>query len=143
MMTSDRLERAVQSMHSIAMSMATLVVAAIGADKANSSFDLGGLSHLFLYASLACFAVTALAGGHLITTLPLRDGQVDEVMKQPAPLVGGHTRGLLAFPIGVWREIQHWFLIIAVVLGVLGGLAVASADASTPAPSAPQAATSK
>ncbi len=134
-MTSDRLERAVQSMHSIGMSLATLVVAAIGADKASSSFDLGGASHALLYASLGCFVITAVAGGHLITSLPLMDGDVEEVMQRPAPLVGGRTRGLLAFRVGLWREIQHWGLLAAIGLGIMGGLAVATseADPTTPA----------
>ncbi len=128
-MTSDRLERAVQSMHSIGMSLATLVVMAIGADKASSSFDLGGLSHALLYASLGCFVITGVAGGHLITTLPLMEGEVEDVMKRPAPLVGGQKRGLLPLHAGVWHQIQHWALLSAIGLGILGGLAVATAEA--------------
>ena len=127
-MTSDRLERAVQSMHSISISLATLVVAAIGADKASTTFDLGAASHALLYASLACFVVCAVAGGHLITQLPLMDGEVDEVMTRKAPLVGGEKRGFIALKVGQWREIQHGFMVMAILLGAAGGLATATAE---------------
>ena len=127
-MTSDRLERAVQQIHGIGISLTTMVVAAIGADRASSNFDLGWLSHALLYASLSAFVITAIAGGHLITRLPLMDGDLDDVMQQPAPLVGGKTRGLFAFKVSVWRQVQHWGLIVAILLGVLGALATATAD---------------
>jgi hypothetical protein len=140
-MTSDRLERAVQQMHSIGISLTSLVLAAIAADKASTSFDLGILSHYLLYASLGCFVVTAIAGGHLITRLPLMDGDVEEVLTRPAPLIGGKQKGLFAFSVGVWRQIQHWGLIVAIVLGVLGALVTATADeVDKPAPAAASAA---
>ncbi len=126
-LTSDRLERAVQSMHGIGMSLTTLVLAAISADKATSAFDLGDLSHGLLYGSLGFFVLTAVAGGHLITRLPLMDGELDDVMAQPAPLIG-ETKGLFAFKVKEWRNIQHWSLIIAVILGVAGALVTTSAE---------------
>ncbi len=127
-MTPDRVERAVQSTHGISISLTTMVVAAIGADQASSSFSLGGLSHVLLYASLGCFIISAIAGGHLVTRLPLIDGEIDEVMGTKAALIGGENRGILALKVSVWREVQHWGLITAILLGVAGGLATATAE---------------
>ncbi len=94
-MTPDRVERAVQSTHGISISLTTMVVAAIGADQASSSFSLGKLSHAMLYASLACFIISAIAGGHLVTRLPLIDGEIEEVMARKAPLSAASSAAFL------------------------------------------------
>lgn len=127
-MTSDRLERAVQSMHNLTMTLTTIVVAAIGADHASSSFDLGGLSHALLYAALTCFVISAFAGGHLVTALPLMEGEVEDVMRRRAPIAGRTDRGFLPLRVAAWRGVQHWGLLAAITLALLGGLAVATAE---------------
>ena len=127
-MDSDRLERSTQSLHGMAMSLATVVVGAISMDKASADIDLGDAARWMLMASLVCFGLTALAGGHLITRLPLLDGSLDEVMAQKVPLVGTGDQGFLRLSIGRWRAVQHWGLLVAVVLGAAGGLATATAE---------------
>ncbi len=127
-MDSDRLERSTQSLHGMAMSLATVVVGAIGMDKASADIDLGDAARWLLMGSLVCFGLTALAGGHLITRLPLVDGSLDEIMSQRVPLVGTGEKGFLRFPIATWRAIQHWGLLVAIVLGAAGGLFTATAE---------------
>ncbi len=127
-MDTERLDQSAQALYAMTVSLATVVVGAISLDKASAEVDLGDAARFLLSCSLAAFLATLVAGGHLISRLPLLEGTADEVLGARAPLMGKDDKGVLALTIGAWRAIQHWGLLIAILLGAAGGLATATAE---------------
>ncbi len=124
----QRLERSTQSIHGMAMSLGSLVMGAIAADKALVSVDFGDLARMFMLASLGCFAVTALVGVQLMARLPMIEGEIDEVMSHTSPLFGAGGHGVLHMSVRTYRAIQHWGMLLALLFGLGGVLAISTAE---------------
>ena len=142
-MDAQRLERATQSVHGMVMALGSVVMGALGTDKVLKSVDIGDSARVLLMISLGCFAVTALVGAQLVAKLPLIEGEADEVLAHRAPLIGVGKTGFLHLTIGVWRSIQHWGMLAALMCGLLGVVTMTTAEqieaanaASVPASSA-------